>query len=121
MFRWGRDDMGIVRSAVLILHGIGGAGAQFLAPSFVDKLFGPGKLLDVSTHYAPHSRRSRRPFSQSNTADDVINSPILGLMEKRRPAATVPTRRPPSGPTDRRVPRGALKRSFSPRKVERTP
>ncbi len=46
-----RDGAGRVTNAVLILHGTGGSGAQFLAPQFAGILFGPGQLLDVSRWY----------------------------------------------------------------------
>jgi len=46
-----RDAAGVVRNAVLILHGTGGTGAQFLAPVFAGVLFGPGQPLDTATHY----------------------------------------------------------------------
>jgi homoserine O-acetyltransferase len=46
-----RDAAGVVRNAVLILHGTGGTGRQFLAKSFADVLFTPGGLLDGRTHY----------------------------------------------------------------------
>jgi homoserine O-acetyltransferase len=46
-----RDAAGVVRNAVLILHGTGGTGRQFLARSFADVLFTPGGLLDARTHY----------------------------------------------------------------------
>jgi homoserine O-acetyltransferase/O-succinyltransferase len=46
-----RDAKGIVRNAVLILHGTGGTGRQFLARNFAEVLFGPGQLLDARTHY----------------------------------------------------------------------
>ncbi len=46
-----RDAQGVVRNAVLVLHGTGGTGRQFLAPNFADVLFGPGQLLDARTHY----------------------------------------------------------------------
>ena len=45
-----RDAAGVVRNAVLILHGTGGSGANFLAPSFVE-LYGAGQALDTATHY----------------------------------------------------------------------
>ena len=38
------------RNAVLILHGTGGSGANFLSPSFVE-LYGAGQALDTATHY----------------------------------------------------------------------
>ena len=46
-----RDASGHVNNAVLILHGTGGDGHQFLRPQFADELFGPGQLLDVSKYY----------------------------------------------------------------------
>ncbi|HYK82204.1 MAG TPA: alpha/beta fold hydrolase [Gemmatimonadales bacterium] len=46
-----RDASGIVRNAVLILHGTGGSGAQFLSPLFADELFRPGQPLDTASHY----------------------------------------------------------------------
>jgi len=45
-----RDAGGVVRNAVLILHGTGGSGAQFYSPSFVE-LYASGAPLDTSTHY----------------------------------------------------------------------
>jgi homoserine O-acetyltransferase/O-succinyltransferase len=46
-----RDANGQVTNAVLILHGTGGTGHQFLRPVFAGVLFGPGQLLDAATHY----------------------------------------------------------------------
>ncbi len=46
-----RDADGRVTNAVLLLHGTGGTGAQFLSPQFADDLFGPGQPLDVPRHY----------------------------------------------------------------------
>jgi homoserine O-acetyltransferase len=46
-----RDARGVVRNAVLILHGTGGTGRQFLSKNFAEVLFGPGQLLDARTHY----------------------------------------------------------------------
>jgi homoserine O-acetyltransferase len=45
-----RDAGGHVTNAVLLLHGTGGSGQQFLSPQFADELFGPGQLLDLA-HY----------------------------------------------------------------------
>jgi len=45
-----KDASGKVMNAVLILHGTGGSGRQFLQPQFADVLFGPGQPLDA-THY----------------------------------------------------------------------
>ncbi|MGC2300832.1 MAG: alpha/beta fold hydrolase [Acidobacteriaceae bacterium] len=46
-----RDARGHVDNAVLILHGTGGTGAQFLAPYFAGVLFGPGQLLDATKYF----------------------------------------------------------------------
>jgi homoserine O-acetyltransferase len=46
-----RDDQGVVRNAVLILHGTTGSGAQFLRPQFANELFGQGQPLDVSRYF----------------------------------------------------------------------
>lgn len=46
-----RDAAGIVRNAVLILHGTTGNGGGFLSRQFAGELFGPGELLDTATHY----------------------------------------------------------------------
>ena len=42
-----QDSSGRVTNAVLLLHGTGGSGRQFLAPQFANELFGPGQLLDM--------------------------------------------------------------------------
>lgn len=46
-----RDAQGRVSNAVLIMHGTGGAGLQFLRPMFAGVLFGPGQLLDSSKYF----------------------------------------------------------------------
>ena len=46
-----RDAGGRVTNAVLILHGTGGSGRQFLLPQFADLLFGPGQLLDITKYF----------------------------------------------------------------------
>ena len=46
-----RDAQGVVRNAVLITHGTGGTGAQFLRPEFAGELFAPGGVLDASRYY----------------------------------------------------------------------
>jgi homoserine O-acetyltransferase len=45
------DAAGHVRNAVLILHGTGGTGRQFLSEQFADVLFQPGQPLDAGTHF----------------------------------------------------------------------
>ena len=37
---------------MLILHGTGGSGQQFLAPYFANELFNPGQILDASRYYS---------------------------------------------------------------------
>jgi len=46
-----RDTDGRVTNAVLILHGTGGDGHQFLRPQFSGVLFGPGGLLDAAKYF----------------------------------------------------------------------
>lgn len=46
-----RDASGRVVNAVMVLHGTGGSGAQFLRPQFADVLFKPGGLLDPAKYY----------------------------------------------------------------------
>jgi homoserine O-acetyltransferase len=43
-----KDAQGLVRNAVLIMHGTTGSGAQFVNERFAGELFGPGQLLDAS-------------------------------------------------------------------------
>src|SRR5580693_3717301 len=46
-----RDASGRVTNAVVILHGTGGWGGNFLAPQFAGVLYGPGQLLDITRYY----------------------------------------------------------------------
>ncbi|MBO0799682.1 MAG: alpha/beta fold hydrolase, partial [Blastocatellia bacterium] len=46
-----KDAAGVVRNAVLILHGTTGTGAQFLSRQFAGVLFGPGQLLDTAKYF----------------------------------------------------------------------
>lgn len=46
-----RDARGVVRNAVLVLHGTTGTGAQFLRAEFAGELFGAGQLLDATRYY----------------------------------------------------------------------
>ena len=46
-----RDAGGVVRNAVLIVHGTTGSGAQFVRREFAGELFGPGQLLDASRYF----------------------------------------------------------------------
>src|SRR6266850_5163508 len=46
-----RDEQGIARNAVLILHGTTGSSGQFIRPEFAGELFGEGQLLDARRYY----------------------------------------------------------------------
>jgi len=46
-----RDAKGHITNAVLILHGTGGTGRQFLSPQFAGELYGPGQALDISKYF----------------------------------------------------------------------
>ena len=60
-----RDSSGAIVNAVMILHGTGGSGRQFLAPQFADELYGPGQPLDLARYFVilpdniGHGRSSR--------------------------------------------------------------
>jgi homoserine O-acetyltransferase len=46
-----KDSSGRAQNAVMILHGTGGSGKQFLSERFGGVLFGPGQLLDASKYF----------------------------------------------------------------------
>jgi homoserine O-acetyltransferase/O-succinyltransferase len=46
-----RDASGVVRNAVMILHGTGGTGAAFLSQTFGGELFGAGQVLDATRYF----------------------------------------------------------------------
>jgi homoserine O-acetyltransferase len=46
-----RDAQGRVTNAVLVLHGTGGSGTQFLAPQFAGELYGPQQMLDINRYF----------------------------------------------------------------------
>ncbi len=46
-----RDAHGVVRNAVLIVHGTGGTGASLVRAEFAGQLFGPGQPLDARRYY----------------------------------------------------------------------
>src|SRR5438093_6695497 len=46
-----RDSLGRIGNAVLILHGTGGSGRNFMVPQFAGVLFGAGQLLDTTRTY----------------------------------------------------------------------
>jgi homoserine O-acetyltransferase len=46
-----RNAKGEIDNAVMVLHGTGGTGRQFLRPQFADELFGPGQTLDIRKYW----------------------------------------------------------------------
>lgn len=46
-----KDARGVVTNAVLVMHGTGGTGAQFITRSFSGELFGPGQNLDATKFF----------------------------------------------------------------------
>jgi homoserine O-acetyltransferase/O-succinyltransferase len=46
-----KDADGVVRNAVLILHGTGGTGRGFLSEGYAGRLFGKGQLLDAERYF----------------------------------------------------------------------
>jgi homoserine O-acetyltransferase/O-succinyltransferase len=46
-----KDSKGVVRNAVIIGHGTGGTGGQFIRPEFAGELFGAGQLLDATKYF----------------------------------------------------------------------
>ena len=46
-----RDAQGQIDNAVMVLHGTGGTGKQFLQPQFADELYGPGQPLDIRKYW----------------------------------------------------------------------
>ncbi len=46
-----RNAKGAIDNAVMVLHGTGGDGHQFLRPQFADELYGPGQPLDIRKYW----------------------------------------------------------------------
>ncbi|MFC7537267.1 alpha/beta fold hydrolase [Sphingomonas sp. GCM10030256] len=46
-----RNAEGEIDNAVMVLHGTGGTGKQFLQPQFADELYGPGQPLDINRYW----------------------------------------------------------------------
>src|SRR3954466_7621260 len=46
-----RDASGVVRNAVMVLHGTGGTGGAFLSQTFGGELFGAGQILDATRYF----------------------------------------------------------------------
>ncbi len=80
-----KDAKGTATNAVLILHGTGGSGRQFLAPQFAGVLFGPGELLDITRYFVilpdnlGHGKSSKpsdglRAHFPQYTYDDMVKA-----------------------------------------------
>ena len=85
-----KDAKGIVRNAVIVLHGTGGAGTSFLNKNYAGELFAAGKLLDSSKYYIilpdgiGHGASSKpsdglRAKFPKYTYDDMVESQYLLL------------------------------------------
>lgn len=46
-----RNRAGEIDNAVMVLHGTGGSGKQFLQPQFAQELYGPGQPLDITKYW----------------------------------------------------------------------
>jgi homoserine O-acetyltransferase len=46
-----RNSAGLIDNAVMVLHGTGGTGKQFLRAQFADELYGPGQSLDIRKYW----------------------------------------------------------------------
>jgi homoserine O-acetyltransferase/O-succinyltransferase len=95
-----RDARGQINNAVLILHGTGGSGKQFLQPQFADELYGPGKPLDAARYYiilpdnvghggsskpsnGPHMRFPRYDYDDMVAAQHLLLTEGLGVQHLR--------------------------------------
>ncbi len=87
-----RDAAGRVNNAVLILHGTGGSGRQFLQQQFAGELFGAGQLLDAARYFIilPDNIGHGRSSKPSNALrakfprydyDDMVRAQHLLLTE----------------------------------------
>ena len=96
-----RDGKGHVDNAVLILHGTGGAGTQFLNPGFAGVLFVPGGLLDPAKYFIilpddiGHGKSSK-PSDGMHARfpkydyDDMVLGEYLVVTEGARPRPSAP-------------------------------
>ena len=46
-----KNRKGEIDNAIMVLHGTGGSGKQFLQPQFADELYGPGQPFDIAKFY----------------------------------------------------------------------
>ena len=91
-----RNAAGVIDNAVMVLHGTGGTGQQFLRPQFADELYGPGQPLDISKYWIilpdniGHGKSSRpsdgmRMTYSRNGRDPRPQHPHLGKILEGRP------------------------------------
>jgi homoserine O-acetyltransferase/O-succinyltransferase len=69
-----RDAKGLARNAVLVLHGTGGAGTQFLTENFAGVLFGHAQLLDADRYFIILPDNIGHGHSSSRATDCVCAS-----------------------------------------------
>ena len=80
-----KDAAGVVRNAVMVLHGTGGSGGGFMSRTFAGELFGPGQLLDTAQYYVilpdgiGHGKSSKpsdgmRAHFPQYTYDDMVDA-----------------------------------------------
>ena len=88
-----KDANGVVRNAVLVMHGTGGTARSFLTPTFAGELFGAGQLLDAAKYYiilpdAIGHGESSKPSDGLHlkfpryTYEDMVRGDFLLLTEK---------------------------------------
>ena len=87
-----RNAAGEIDNAVMVLHGTGGSGQQFLRPQFADELYGPGQPLDIRRYWIilpdniGHGQSSKpsdglRMQFPSYDYDDMVEAQRLMLKE----------------------------------------
>ena len=90
-----RDSGGVVRNAVLVLHGTTGSGSQFLSHAFASELYGAGQPLDTTRYFivlpdgighGASSRPSEGLHARfpHYTYDDMVDADQRLLTEKLR-------------------------------------
>ena len=95
-----RDANGVIRNAVLLLHGTSGTGANFLVPDFAGQLFEQGQPLDGNTHFIVipdaigtgrsskpsdglHAKFPRYDYADSVSAQHALVTQKLGITHLR--------------------------------------
>ena len=90
-----KNAQGVVDNAVLVMHGTGGTGAQFVSANFAGELFGPGQLLDVTKYFVVLP--DDIGHGQSSKPSDGMHAKFpqygyLDMVEARAPDARWPRR-----------------------------